>query len=179
MTFFRLMSTRNLQILASDVLIGGTLCGAGDLAAQVIAENDGSELNTRRLGSMVSYGSLAAIPYHAWYKFLAIRFPSATATKTLLECLLVLPFFEIPAVILWTGVVGRQQNLEEAVNQLRSDFWPAFGYGCCLWGPTSSLTFHYIHPRWHLTTFYLIGACWDFSISNLSFDGGPFAVLSS
>jgi len=157
--------------LAQDCVIGGTICGSGDVAAQtLLSARQGGELDARRLGAMASYGFLAACPYHFWYKFLAREFPTAVTTKTVLECLIVVPCFEVPAVVLYTGVVGRGQSPQEAFAQLVADFWAACTFGLFLWAPTSVATFTFVHPRWHLTAFYAAGALWDCGISYLAFD---------
>ena len=149
--------------------MGCLICGSGDVAAQKLLSTQ-DNVDAPRLKAMASYGLLAAVPYHYWYRWLAARFPVAIGTKTALECLIIVPCFEIPAITLYTGVLGRNQTLGDAITQLVDDFWPACIYGFALWAPTSVFTFSLVPPRWHLTSFYLAGALWDFGISYLAFD---------
>mmetsp|Transcript_11617 Transcript_11617/g.46981 ORF Transcript_11617/g.46981 Transcript_11617/m.46981 type:complete len:191 (+) Transcript_11617:52-624(+) len=172
------------RALAQDVVIGGTICGSGDLGAQLILSEASkkeveSSVDVRRFVAMGTYGATAAVPYHLWYVFLARRFPTATYLKTALECLVVLPLFEIPAVVLWTGFFGRNQTLGAAVAQLRADFWTAWGYGLAVWGPASVAIFARVPYRWHVTSFYSIGALWDFGISYIAFDRSEAAHVKS
>ncbi|KAJ8607733.1 hypothetical protein CTAYLR_010504 [Chrysophaeum taylorii] len=114
---------------------------------------------------MGSYGAVAAVPYHAWYGFLNRRF--GLWTKTALEVGVAVPLFEIPALTTWTGVFGRNQTLKEAIAQLRKDYSTALAFGTLVWGPASLFTFSFVPPRFHLLTFYSIGAVWDWGISNI------------
>lgn len=158
------------RLLVRDVVGGGLICAAGDVGAQCLNRSSAEGLDRRRLGAMASYGATAALPYHVWYRFLARRFPSAIWTKTALEVLIVVPLFEIPALVCWTGVLGRNQSIGEAVAQLRRDYLTACTYGLVIWGPASVLTFKHVPPRSQLLAFYAIGAVWDCGISAISFD---------
>ena len=56
-------------------------------------------------------------------------------TKTLLEMFVVTPCFEIPCIVMWTGLLGRNQSVGEAYEQLCDDFPRAVLYGFGIWGP--------------------------------------------
>ena len=159
-----------LRRLAQDVCIGGSICGLGDFGAQKCLSARSESLDKKRMSAIVAYGGLAAVPYHYWYRWLAFKFPAAVATKTALECLLVLPLFEIPALMVFTGIFGRDQTPQEAFAQLARDYWTACAYGIVVWAPASLATFRFVAPKYHLATFYAVGAFWDFGISYLSFD---------
>lgn len=128
------------------------------------------ELDHQRIAAMASYGATAAIPYHLWYRLLARAFPTAVMTKAALEVFVVVPLFEIPAMVCWTGVFGRGQSLRQAFDQLRRDYMTALTYGILIWGPASVLTFRYVPASSQLIAFYAIGAVWDLGISAISFD---------
>lgn len=155
-------------LLVRDVVVGGIICASGDVGAQTLKQ--GGNYDAERSAVMASYGSVAAVVYHPWYRFLAHALPSAIWAKTALEVFFVVPCFEIPAFVCWTGYFGRNQTLAEALDQVRRDFPVAFGYGILVWGPTSMVTFKYVPTRWHLLTFYAVGAVWDCGLSSLSFD---------
>lgn len=155
-------------LLGRDVVVGGMICASGDVAAQHLKEEE--KFDAERTVVVASYGSVAAIVYHPWYRFLAYALPSAIWAKTALEVFFVVPFFEIPAFMCWTGYFGRKQTLAEAVDQLERDFGAAFAYGIVVWGPTSIVTFKYVPTRWQLLAFYTVGAVWDCGLSSLSFD---------
>ncbi len=106
--------------LGRDIAVGGTLCTVGDGAAQYAFTDT---FDGRRLGAMTSYGSWSAVIYHYWYAFLARRLPpTAYMQKAALDCFVVTPGFEIPALMTWTGMLGRGQTLDDALVQLRRDF---------------------------------------------------------
>ena len=102
------MAQRKALELGRDIAVGGTLCTVGDGAAQYAFTDT---FDGRRLGAMTSYGSWSAVIYHYWYAFLARRLPpSAYVQKAALDCFVVTPGFEIPALMTWTGILGRRPD---------------------------------------------------------------------
>ncbi|KAJ1462515.1 hypothetical protein M885DRAFT_505422 [Pelagophyceae sp. CCMP2097] len=170
-----------LRALGQDMAIGGFLCGCGDIFAQWLTRYRGHNgkpdvekdtFDARRTAAMASYGFCAAVPYHFWYLYLARRRPGfSIVTKTALETFLVMPFFEIPAVVTWTGVLGRDQTFLQAAKQLERDWLPAVKCSTLIWIPASAITFSLVPSRWHLTIFYFVGTFWDATISLISFSG--------
>ena len=167
------MAQRKALELGRDIAVGGTLCTVGDGAAQYAfnkAADDG--VDARRLGAMTSYGCWSAIVYHYWYAFLARRLPpTAYMQKAALDCFVVTPGFEIPALITWTGILGRGQTLDDALVQLRRDFPTALAVDVAMWGPASLVMFRYVPLRFQVPYMYGFGACWDFIMSYIAFDG--------
>jgi len=156
--------------LARDIAVGGTLCTVGDCAAQY-AFNKADCVDALRLGAMTSYGCWSAVIYHNWYAFLARRLPPAAyVQKAALDCFVITPCFEIPALITWTGILGRGQTLDEALTQLRRDFPTALAVDVALWGPASLAMFRYVPLRFQVPYMYCFGAGWDFTMSYISFD---------
>ena len=103
------MAQRKALELGRDIAVGGTLCTVGDGAAQYAFTDT---FDGRRLGAMTSYGSWSAVIYHYWYAFLARRLPpTAYMQKAALDCFVVTPGFEIPALMTWTGILGRGQSV--------------------------------------------------------------------
>ena len=152
----------------TDVAVGGTLCTVGDGAAQYAFTDT---FDGRRLGAMTSYGSWSAVVYHYWYAFLARRLPpSAYVQKAALDCFVMTPGFEIPALMTWTGILGRGQTLDEALVQLRRDFPTALAVDVAMWGPASIVMFRYVPLRFQVPYMYGFGACWDFIMSWIAFD---------
>lgn len=162
-----------VRVLASDVAIGTLICGIGDVAAQKYALScqDVSTFDVQRCGAMSSYGFAAAFPYHFYYESLAKNVRGLWA-KTAIDTLLVVPFFEVPAVHLWTATFGLNLGPEAAVAHLRRNYAEAVVDGLVIWAPSSLLIFRFVQPRWHLTAFYAVGACWDAVMSRLSFGDG-------
>ena len=163
------MAQRKALELGRDIAVGGTLCTVGDGAAQYAFTDT---FDGRRLGAMTSYGSWSAVVYHYWYAFLARRLPpTAYMQKAALDCFVVTPGFEIPALMTWTGILGRRQTLDEALSQLRRDFPTALAVDVAMWGPASIVMFRYIPLRFQVPYMYGFGACWDFIMSYIAFDG--------
>ena len=105
-----MIARRKALELGRDIAVGGTLCTVGDGAAQYAFTDT---FDGRRLGAMTSYGSWSAVIYHYWYAFLARRLPpTAYMQKAALDCFVVTPGFEIPALMTWTGILGRGQTLD-------------------------------------------------------------------
>ena len=170
-----------LRALFSDIAIGTSICCIGDVVAQKYAAHekrheserckDLDAFDAKRCGAMSSYGFAAAIPYHFYYEWLAKNVRGLWA-KTAIETLLVVPLFEVPAVSLWTAAFGLDLGPQAAIAHLRTNYVEAVVTGMIVWAPSSVLVFRFVQPRWHLTTFYAVGACWDAAMSRLSFGDG-------
>ena len=163
---------RSLAV-ATDVAIGGGICLIGDAAAQryALSTGDAAAFDATRCGAMTSYGAIAAVPYHFYYGWLNANV-ATVLRKTAVECLLVVPLFEVPALTLWTARFGLGEDAERAVARLRTNYVEAVATGLVVWAPSSVLVFRFVRPRWHLAAFYSIGACWDGLMSRLTFGDG-------
>lgn len=163
-----------MKTVLADVAFGGAICAVGDGCAQKIGS---APIDMRRTAAVASYGAFAAVPYHLWYRQLAVQFPGrsprAIAGKTACELLIALPVWEIPMFTLWTGKFGRGESIEQSLEALRAGWAHGILAGWSVWGPASLLTFAVVQqPRNQLRTLYTAGAVWACVISWMSFDKG-------
>lgn len=164
--------------LATDVATAGAASCTGDLAAQRF-DADGGPISWRRAAAVSSYGAVAAVPYHSYYRWLARAFPVAVlgawpslARKLAIDLLIVLPLLEIPAFTLWTGALARGETLAESTASLKREWLAATLGSWGIWAPFFLATFRYVPVAYQLRFVYCAGAVWTCLLSSLTFKGG-------
>ena len=143
--------------LATNMVTGGLLAGAGDIICQTMFENHAQGLNLARTARMAGLSFLFTPPTKVWYNFvpkLAEKFVSREFLRPFAISIFNQVFYAPPLVISWFFLAKYLEtgDVRESLDSMKGRWTQALKVGWAVW-PFATLVAFSVVPEVHRLLF--------------------------
>lgn len=163
--YLALLETRPL---ATKIVTGGAIGGAGDLGCQLVLED--GKLDLKRLAIFTAMnGALVSPVLHLWYRFLGATVPGvatpAIAKRLAMDQLGFAPTF-LP--VFFSTLLALEGQADRIPDKLRQDWWPTTRANWTVWVPAQLLNFRFVPAPLQVLFANVVGLFWNAYLSFVS-----------